>query len=85
MGDFQNRVEFLMTDHALFFGHKAALPAAGEIAPVMHNADIIRLHIMRSPIQAGQLTKADIFSEIFSPVLSDLRMQCTAHLDRNSI
>ena len=86
VGCSQNGAQLLMADDAILFGGKAAFSAAGKIAAVMHNTDIVRIYIVCCPVQAGQLTEIGIsLRNILAGVIADIadsRVDGVSHLYR---
>ena len=60
VGGSQDGAKLLVADDAALFGIKDAFFAAGEVAAVMHDADIIGINVVRCPVQAGQLAEIGV-------------------------
>ena len=82
----QNAAELLMADDTRLLVRKAAFAAAGKIAAVMHDADIIGIDVVRRPVQARQLAEICVaLRDIVAGIIADIaagRVDGMAHLYR---
>ena len=82
----QNAAELLMADDTRLLVRKAAFAAAGKIAAVMHDTDIIGIDVVRRPVQARQLAEICVaLRDIVAGIIADIaagRVDGMAHLYR---
>ena len=86
VGGGQDGAQFLVADDPALFGIEDAFFAAGKIAAVMHDTDIIGINVVRRPVQTGQLTEIGVaLRDILARIIADItagRVDGMAHLHR---